>query len=399
MRIISKYISKEHAFPFFMSLGVILFLFILNIVMKMMTRFVGKGLDFVVILEFFYLSMGWILALAIPMSVLVAALVAYGRLSQDNEWSVLQSGGVSIYQIMVPGLVLAILLSFGMMYFHNNVLPEMNHQSKILKRSITRKKPLAVIEPGIFVSDIPGFVIKAETVNNEKNEIYKVVVLESSSKNRERRTITAERGSIIYDEDIKRYKIILYDGEIANLDPKKPDGYFRSKFSKMELLKEVSGIDFEVKDKGRYGDREKSVDSLRAKITRLKKKRASKIAISQVEVEYYKKYALSFACIIMFLVGAPLGLMSGRGGMGASASMSILIFTIYWFFLISGEDLADRGKLDPLWAMWNANIIIGILSLFLIRFASKGTKMHFAFITNSIAWVKRKFSQRHKGTE
>ena len=149
-----------------------------------------------------------------------------------------------------------------------------------------------------------------------------------------------------------------------------------------------------MSDKGRYGDREKSVDSLRAKITRLKKKRASKIAIAQVEVEYYKKYALSFACIIMFLVGAPLGLMSGRGGMGASASMSILIFTIYWFFLISGEDLADRGKLDPMWAMWNANIIIGLLSLFMIRLASKGTKMHFAFIINSIAWVKRKFSKK-----
>ncbi|MBN2790383.1 MAG: LptF/LptG family permease [Candidatus Delongbacteria bacterium] len=394
MKIISKYISKEHVFPFFMSLGVILFLFILNIVMKMMTRFVGKGLDFVVILEFFYLSMGWILALAVPMSVLVAALVAYGRLSQDNEWSVIQSGGISIYQLMLPGLIWSLLLSFGMMYFHNNILPEMNHQSKILKSSITRKKPLAVIEPGIFVNDIPGFVIKAEKVDNEKNELIKVVVLESSLSTNERRTITAEKGYITYEQDIKRYKIVLYDGEIANLDPKKPDGYFRSKFSKMELLKEVSGIDFEVKDKGSYGDREKSVDSLRAKITRLKNKRASKIAISQVEVEYYKKYALSFACIIMFLVGAPLGLMSGRGGMGASASMSILIFTIYWFFLISGEDLADRGKLDPMWAMWNANIIIGILSLFMIRLASKGTKLHFAFITTPLGWIKRKFTSK-----
>ncbi len=223
-----------------------------------------------------------------------------------------------------------------------------------------------------------------------------MIVLESSRKTNERRTITAERGSITYDQSIKRYKIILYDGEIANLDTEKPDGYFRSKFSRMELLKEVSGIDFEVKDKGRYGDREKSVDSLRAKITRLKKKRASKIAIAQVEVEYYKKYALSFACIIMFMVGAPLGLMSGRGGMGASASMSILIFTIYWFFLISGEDLADRGKLDPLWAMWNANILIGILSLFMIRLASKGVKLHFAFINNSISWIKKKFLRRHK---
>ncbi|MBU4486541.1 MAG: LptF/LptG family permease, partial [Candidatus Delongbacteria bacterium] len=168
-------------------------------------------------------------------------------------------------------------------------------------------------------------------------------------------------------------------------DPQKPDGYFRSKFSKMELTKEVSGIDFEVQDKSNYGDREKSSDSLKAKIDRLRKNKAPALLIAQVEVEYHKKFALSFACIVMILIGAPLGMMSGRGGLGGSASMSILIFTIYWFFLISGEDLADRGKIDPFYAMWNANIIIGILGLVLIRYASRGVKINFG-------WLKTFFS-------
>ncbi|MFO7810450.1 MAG: LptF/LptG family permease, partial [Candidatus Delongbacteria bacterium] len=78
-----SYILKEHIFPFVMSLVMILSLFVLNIIMKMMTKFVGKDLDLFVIIEFFYLSLGWILALAIPMSVLVASLMAYGRFYQD----------------------------------------------------------------------------------------------------------------------------------------------------------------------------------------------------------------------------------------------------------------------------------------------------------------------------
>jgi len=367
-----------------MSLGMILFLFILNIIMKMMTTFVGKGLDLLVILEFFYLSLGWILALAIPMSVLVASLMAYGRLSQDNEWSVMQSSGISIYQAMAPAVIAGIVLSFGMLFFHNNILPEMNHQSKIIKSSISKKKPLAVIEPGIFITDIPGYVIKAEKVDHEKNELYKIILLENSRTGKYRRTITAETGSLVYDQGIKRYRITLNDGEIANLDPQKPDGYFRSKFSKMELTKEVTGIDFEVEDKNYYGDREKSSDSLKAKIDRLKRDKSPPLIIAQVEVEYYKKFALSFACIIMILIGAPLGLMSGRSGIGGSATMSIFIFLIYWFFLISGEDLADRGKLDPVYAMWNANVIIGILGLVLIRYASRGVKIDFS-------WLKRLF--------
>ncbi|HAQ61299.1 TPA: hypothetical protein DCR49_04760 [Candidatus Delongbacteria bacterium] len=387
MRIINFYILKEHIFPFFMSLGMILFIFVLNIIMKMMTTFVGKGLDLLVILEFFYLSLGWILALAIPMSVLVASLMAYGRLSQDNEWSVMQSSGISIYQVMAPAIIAGIFLSFGMFYFHNNILPEMNHQSKILKSSITKKKPLAAIEPGIFVTDIPGFVIKAQQVDNERNELFKIILLENSRTGKFRRTITADRGKLVYDQGIKRYRITLNDGEIANLDPQKPDGYFRSKFSKMELTKEVSGIDFEVNDKNNYGDREKSADSLKAKIVRLKRDNASAILISQVEVEYHKKFALSFACIVMILIGAPLGLMSGRGGLGGSATMSILVFMVYWLFLISGEDLADRGKLDPFYAMWNANIIIGILGLVLIRYASRGVKISFAWLKTLTSYV------------
>jgi lipopolysaccharide export system permease protein len=369
----------------------ILFIFILNIIMKMMTTFVGKGLDLLVIMEFFYLSMGWILALAIPMSVLVASLMAYGRLSQDNEWSVMQSSGISIYQAMAPAFIAGIILSFGMLYFHNNILPEMNHQSKIIKQSISKKKPLAVIEPGIFVTDIPGFVIKAEKVDNEKNELFKIILLENSRTGKYRRTITAESGKLIYDQGIKRYRITLNNGEIANLDPQKPDGYFRSKFSKMELTKEVAGIDFEVNDKSNYGDREKSADSLKAKINRLKRDKASPTLISQVEVEYHKKFALSFACIVMILIGAPLGLMSGRGGLGGSATMSILIFMIYWFFLISGEDLADRGKLDPFWAMWNANLIIGTLGLVLIYYASKGVKINFGWLKTLYYYISYPF--------
>jgi lipopolysaccharide export system permease protein len=379
-----------------MSLGLILSIFVLNIVMKMMTAFVGKGLDLIVIFEFFYLSLGWILALAIPMSVLVATLMAYGRLSQDNEWSVMQSGGVSVYQAMAPAMIAAIFLSWGMMFFHNSILPEMNHKSKIIKSSIARKKPLAAIEPGIFITDIPGLVIKAETVDNHKNEMNKVIMLDNSRTGKFRRTITAETGSLVYDQAIKGYRITLLDGEIANLDPHKPDGYFRSKFSKMQITREVSGVDFEVQDNEYYGDREKSADSLRAKINRLKEKRASPLLIAQVEVEYQKKFALSIACLIMAMVGAPLGLMSGRGGLGGSVAMSVIIFMVYWFFLISGEDLADRGKLDPFFAMWNANIFIGILGLFLIYYASKGVKISFGWIRivfDLIPFIKRKKSE------
>lgn len=387
MKIISKYLLREHIFPFFMALGGILFLFILNIIMKMMAKFVGKGIELPVVIEFFYLSLGFILAMAIPMSVLVASLMAYGRITQDNEYAVLQSSGVSVYQLMAPMIIVGILMSWFMIYFNNSILPEMNHKNKILRQSISRKKPIAIIEPGIFITDIPGYIIKAERVNHIKNLLYDVIVLESDKNSRTKRTITADSGKIFYASATDRYNIILNSGEISNLDLDKPDSYFRSHFEKMVLTQEQKGIDFEVKDNDFYNDRELPADSLRAKIARLEKVGASKKSIYSVKVELYKKYAISLSCLIFVLVGAPLGLMSGKSGMGGSIAFSVIIFTIYWLFLMVGEKLADRGLLNPWFAMWNANIVIGILSIFLIYQATKGTKIGFEFMKDFWHWI------------
>ena len=223
--------------------------------------------------------------------------------------------------------------------------------------------------------------------------MYKVLIIENKSNAKFRRTITADKGKINYDSNAKRYVIQLENGEIANLDTKKPDGYTRAKFEKMVLTKEVKGVDFEVTQNDYYGDREKSIDSLRSKINKLKKNNASLKTIFSVEVEYYKKYALSFACFIMVLIGAPLGLMAGRGGLGASSSSSILIFIIYYFFLIAGEKFSDRGMLDPLVAMWNANFFIGLLGLFLIYKASRGTKISFTFVKDYYFRIKKRLKK------
>jgi len=396
MNIISRYIAKELIKPFFMSLGVIMFLFILNTLMKMVTSLVGKDIDFVIILEFFYLSLGWIIAMAVPMATLVAGLIAYGRLAQDNEFAALQASGVSIIKILLPGLSIGLLLSYGMLVYNDKIFPEMNHRNKILKQSITRKKPLAALEPGIFMSEIPGLKIKAEKVDRKNNMIYKVVILPDAIGSKERVTITAESGQILADLNSNRYIITLFDGEMARLDKQKPGGYSRTIFSKLVKPIEVQGINFQVEDNDYYSDREKGIDSLKAQIKRMKALKAPQSLISQVEVEYHKKYSLSFACVIMMLIAAPLGLMSGRGGMGASAAISLLIFTVYWFFLNTGEDYADSGKLNPFWAMWTVNFLATFIGVILIYKTGKGSKMSFDFVSRWYYAVKKVFLKLKK---
>jgi len=88
--------------------------------------------------------------------------------------------------------------------------------------------------------------------------------------------------------------------------------------------------------------------------------------INKYAIEIHKKYSIPAASFAFILVGAPLGILTRKGGMGITVSISLLIFTIYWAFLIGGEDLSDRGLITPFWGMWSANILVGGIGLYLL---------------------------------
>ena len=88
-----------------------------------MDRFLGKGLEFSLILEYVFLNLAWILALAVPMAVLVGTLMAFGRLSSDNEISAMRSVAVSYVRLLFPVLIFGLSVTGFMMYFNNQILP------------------------------------------------------------------------------------------------------------------------------------------------------------------------------------------------------------------------------------------------------------------------------------
>ena len=86
---------------------------------------------------------------------------------------------------------------------------------------------------------------------------------------------------------------------------------------------------------------------------------------AQYLVEIHKKFSTSFACFIFVLIGAPLGIMARKGGIGTGIIYSLAFFVIYWICLIGGENLADRLIISPELAMWASNIIIGVFGIFI----------------------------------
>jgi lipopolysaccharide export system permease protein len=99
----------------------------------------------------------------------------------------------------------------------------------------------------------------------------------------------------------------------------------------------------------------------------------NRTSMNRYGVEIQKKFALSAACVVFVLIGAPIALRFPRGGVGLVIGVSLVVFAIYYVGLIAGESLADRSFLTPFWAMWAANVILtGVGLVLLVRMGREG---------------------------
>ena len=424
--LLPRYILRAHAGPFLFSVSTLMFLFLLQFIMKFIDQLVGKGLTAWVILELIALNLSWMLVLAVPMSVLVATLMAFGDLSSKNEITAMKAGGVSLYRMLTPVLITGLIVAMLLVYFNNYILPESNYRLKTLMVDIRRKKPTLTLVNGVFSQDIPGYSILVRKVNPKSNDLQGITLYDYTNPT-VNVVVTAERGSISFSPDYRKLIMDLHEGEIHELDLQTMTAYRRIRFVSHRIVMDVEGFDFERTATGAFtrGDRELSaqamrviVDSLRTTQDRLENEfrnavdrdmrfklsgRLDSTAIplasrpdfsattalirarmmntsvatylfrlqninretDQYLVEIYKKYSIPAACIVFVLVGVPLGIMSRRGGFGIAATLSLGFFVLYWACLIGGEKLADRDIVSPFVGMWIANILIGLMGAYL----------------------------------
>ena len=397
-----RYVFKAHVGPFLFSFAIITFILVMDIIFQIADLIIGKNLDLFIVLEVFFLNLAWIVAVSIPMSVLVATLMAFGRLSADNEVTAFKAGGVSFFQMISPVLVSGILLGTGHLYFMDVILPEANYRARSLMNDIHRARPTLLFTAGIFMKDIPGYSILIDRVNPRNNEIESVTIYETANM-RYPRLMTAKSGEFNVNEAGSRIDLMLYDGELLQQD-ESSGRYFKEVFERQRFAIHTEPIGVQRSEAGTRGDRELNIEMMRDRIdewqrdidevaahlepgpvpseanadsieaARARAERTISLRQRQKNsyiVEIHKKYAISAACLVFVLIGAPLGVRLRRGSIGVSVGVSLCFFLLYWACLLGGEELADRDLFDPVWAMWAANIVIGVPGVFLVWFTGR----------------------------
>ena len=450
--ILFRYILKAHVVPFVFSLITLIFIFLLQFLMKFADRLVGKGLDTWVIIKLIVYNLSWMVVLVVPMSTLVATLMAFGNMSQNNEVTIMKSSGISLYRMMIPPFLASIVVAFLLFQFNNDVLPDANHQAKILMSDISRTKPTLSLEPGFFSQEVSNYAILVRSIDQNTNELYQITIYDYSNPTKIN-VVTADRGKIFFAKDQSKLIMDLTNGEIHESGVQNTPFYRKLEFKKHRITMNADQFSFQQSGVASRGERELSIqdmelitDSLRrlnnsyyniykketskyfflnddkifkkpidtSKIKnpeiilrrvaeKLKSTRnivlsnSSRVAWTQREIEKYdveihKKYALPVACIVFILIGAPLGVMVRRGGFGVAAGVSLFFFLVYWAFLIGGEKLSERGFFSPAAGMWAANVVLGIIGIILTIKTNKEVKtITFAFI---MKFIPKRFKQK-----
>src|SRR6185436_7356655 len=176
VRLLRSYILRLHLVPFLLGFGVVTFILVMDVLFDYLDLVVNRGVGVFVVLQLYLLSLGYIVALSVPCAVLVATLMTFGRLSQDNEITALRASGVHLGSVLTGPLVAAALLTVGLTGFNNYVLPESNHAFMNLLIDIGRMRPTVKLQEGTFITDFPGYNLLVQSVNGRTNEMHGLTI-------------------------------------------------------------------------------------------------------------------------------------------------------------------------------------------------------------------------------
>jgi len=286
MRILDRYILKNHLKPYFFGFSIITFIFVMDFIYRYLDDFIGKGIGILTVLEVFILSLGHMFALIIPMSVMPATLMAFGRMASDNEVTALKASGLSLYRLILPVLIASVLLTGALVYFNNYILPESNHRLMALMLDIGRMKPTIQIKENIFSRSIEGYTMLIEEKDDKTGKISGIQIFQSSDKGVPT-IIVAEKGRMQYIKSKNILRFELENGEIHKM-PNIDDisTYRKTLFKNYTLNIRDKGRELKRTERDYRGDREMNISMMKARIAELNRdidRRLNKMHSSAVE--------------------------------------------------------------------------------------------------------------------
>lgn len=357
MKILRRYILAEHIGPFFLGVGIFSFILLLDKVFLLSDLFIAKRVDAgsIALLFFYYLPAT--LGVTVPMGTLLGVLMAWGRLSEDNEITAIRASGLSLTPLIVTSLCFGLFLSLATMIFNDTVLPGSNYAYRKLYRSIAQSDPFIGLEEGIFLR-VGTREIYVDKVNQKNRTLSGIYIYEKGHTDQ---TIIARSGRWETAKD-KSIILKLKNGAIHQSDSQDPAKYHILKFDSQtinlaDLSKELDPANIPK------GIRDMTAKEIRQRIKEYKEEQFN---TDFLKVELHQKKSIPFACLAFSLIGVPLAIIIRKGGRSIGFGLSLALIFVYYLLLIGGGAVGKRGIINPSISVWIPNIFLGGIGIILI---------------------------------
>ncbi|MDD5129121.1 MAG: LptF/LptG family permease [Candidatus Omnitrophica bacterium] len=360
MKILRNYILREFFSPLLLSLGLLTFVMVLIGNLKRIADLViNKGVDLFSVVQIFIYLTPYIVTYTLPISVLIAVLLALGRLSSDNEIIAIRSSGVSLFKLIMPLLIVSLILSLGLVVFNDQAASYAHFAYRKTLKEMGIKNPTAAFEEGVFIDTFQKYILFIYHVDQKKNRMNNIRIYEPQGEDRPTRTIVAKAGEFISIPEKNIVKLKLIDGTSDEPDPENPTNFYKLNFRTYFMNLDMGQMQDRVVEK-KY--KEMTIRELKKEAKKLKKEG---ISPAPLITKIHEKLALAFSCFVFMLLGSSLGIITRRREKSINIGIAVLIITCYYPLLIGSEALAIEGHLPAALALWIPNILFAGVGIFL----------------------------------
>jgi lipopolysaccharide export system permease protein len=362
MRILNRYVIREVAESFIFGLMVFSGILLLDQLFQLMNLLLGKGVHILTVLKLFGLALPNIFSLTIPMAVLLAILLSFGRFSEDNEITALRSAGLKFKTVTRPVVLCAVLLSACLVLFNQYISPSTQKEFRGMYREILSQRPLVKFEEKIITS-LSDYKLYVEHINKQDNSLQRLNIYKfAPNENGMPWRITATSATVELQGNAVVFN--LFNGFWQQPNPAKPQNLVHLNFHTY-----VFAIDMDNKNTA-FGQslREMNARELLAEIQTYRQKQ---MPTNFLETEFWMRNVLAAAPLVFALIAIPLGLILEKGGKGIGFGISLIVIFVYYILLVSGINLSEKGFAPPYIIMWLPDVITTIFAAYLWRIMLK----------------------------
>jgi len=357
LQILDIYVIRGWIFYFVVLLTAFTGVYVIFDFFQVLGDIVRNQIPTRVVVDYYRYLLPQVVYLMLPLSILVATLVNFGLLTKTNQVTAIKSAGVSLYRLSVPVLTVTALLSLGMFFFGDRVLPETNQRQNGLRNQIKGKPAQTFYRPDHqWIFGNSSRIYNYTFFDPDQNVFANLSVFEFDPATfRMTRRIHAARA--VWGESIHGW--ILENGWSRDINGDRVTNY--KPFS-VETFKELTEEPTYFKKEVKPSEQMSALE-LRRYIADLHQ---SGFDVVRLSVQFYRKFSYPLIAFVVTLIGIPFSFTMGAKGALTGIALSIGIAIVYWSTSSLFEAMGNLSQLPPAMAAWSPDVLFTLAGTYLL---------------------------------